>query len=230
MITAMRSSAPVPVAANLRLAHDPAAVAALRAPSPEDPWRVLVSGCLAGLPCGVEGTDYGMGAVLRELLALDTMRAISFCPEDHGLGTPRTMPDIHGGDGFDVLEGRARVLDETGRDLTEGMVAGAEAMAAFAVRQRVELAILTDMSAACGTQVVSDGCRFDDPRRFRRGVGVAAARLIRAGIPVVSQRDDVTVGRLRTRLQPGWTPAPDALDHHQGEWYRGYFGEAADGS
>jgi uncharacterized protein YbbK (DUF523 family) len=52
------------------------------------------------------------------------------------------MPDIHGGDGFDVLAGRAKVLDEHGRDLTAQMLAGAEAMLLFARAQRAELAIL----------------------------------------------------------------------------------------
>jgi uncharacterized protein YbbK (DUF523 family) len=180
----------------------------------------LVSGCIAGLPCGVDGTDYGMAGSLADLLALPTIRAFPFCPEDHGLGTPRTMPDLHGGDGFAVLRGRARVRDEHGTDLTEGMLRGAEAMVAFARAQEVELAVLTDMSGACGTQVISDGCRFDEPRRYQLGVGVAAAMLIEAGVPVVSQRDFATLGRLRQRLEPGFVPDPNAADHHDHPWVR----------
>ena len=34
------------------------------------------------------------------------------------------MPDLHGGDGFAVLDGDARILDEHRNDLTEGMLAG----------------------------------------------------------------------------------------------------------
>jgi uncharacterized protein YbbK (DUF523 family) len=128
------------------------------------------------------------------------------------------MPDIHGGDGFAVLAGKARVLDEHGVDLTAGMRRGAEAMLAKALEARVHLAILTDMSAACGTQVISDGCRFDSPRRYQRGVGVAAAMLLRAGIPVVSQRDFATLGRLRARLDPTFVPDPEARDHHDHPW------------
>lgn len=81
-----------------------------------------------------------------------------------------------------------------------------------------DFAILTDMSAACGTQVISDGCRFDTPRRYQRGVGVAAATLIRAGVRVVAQRDFATLARLRTRAEPGYTPPPDARDHHEHPW------------
>ena len=61
------------------------------------------------------------------------------------------------------------------------------------------------------------------PRRYQRGVGVAAALLIRAGIPVVAQRDDHTLGQLRALLDPTFAPSPDAQDHHQREWYRTYF-------
>lgn len=208
----------------MRVAHTPGFFAALRRPTAEEPLRVLVSGCLFGLPCGVEGTDYGLGAVLAPLLALPTLRAIPFCPEDHALGTPRTMPDLHGGDGRDALDGRARVLDQHGADLTEAMLAGARAMLAKALEARVELAVLTDASAACGTQVISLGCRFDEPRKHQRGLGVAAALLDRSGIPVMAQRDHRMMGLLRAHLDPTFTPDPGALDHHEHPWCRGYFG------
>src|SRR5690606_1049148 len=92
------------------LAHHPERIAALRAPTAGEPWRVLVSGCLAGLSCGVDGTDYGMKDALAARRSLPTVARWPFCPEDYGIGTPRTMPDIHGGDGFDVLDGNARVF------------------------------------------------------------------------------------------------------------------------
>lgn len=204
------------------LPHHPALADALRAPTPADPWRVLVSGCLAGWACGVEGTDYGLGGVLADLLRLPTLRAIPFCPEQHGMGTPRTMPDIHGGDGFDVLRGTARVLDEHGADLTEKMLDGARAMLAHARAAHAELAILTDASAACGSQVISLGCRLVPERRHQKGVGVATALLLEAGLPVVSQRDFRTLARLHARLEPGWTPTGEALDHHEHPWTRAH--------
>ncbi len=200
------------------LAYDPDAIGHLRAPSVEDPWRVLVSGCLAAWPCGVAGTDYGLGTALGGLLSLPTLRPLPFCPEDHALGTPRTMPDIHGGDGFDVIAGRARVLDEHGADLTKAMLMGARAMVEYAVSEGAELAILTDMSAACGSQVISLGCRLVLPRHHQKGVGVATAAVLAAGIPVVSQRDFRTLARLRQRLDPDHRPAEDALDHHEQPW------------
>ena len=207
----------------MRLPHT-ADWSALRTPTPDAPWRVLVSGCLAGLPCGVDGTDYGMGGHPFPLFGLPTVRTLPFCPEDAGIGTPRTMPDIHGGDGRDVWAGRARVRDEHGADLTAGMLQGARAMAAFAATHRVDLAVLTDMSAACGTQVISLGCRFDEPRRYQRGVGVAAAALLAAGVPVVSQRDDRSIARLCALAGAGRAVDPAARDHHERDWYQGLFG------
>lgn len=200
------------------LAYHPQHLDALRTPTPAAPWRALVSGCLAAWPCGVEGHDYGLGVVLRDVLALPTIRALPFCPEQHSLGTPRTMPDLHGGDGFDVLAGRARVLDEHGADLTAPMLAGARAMLDFAKAHGAELAVLTDASAACGSQVISDGCRLVPVRKHQKGVGVATAMLLDAGIPVVSQRDHRSIARLRARLDATWTAPDGLLDHHEHPW------------
>ncbi|MCP5065484.1 MAG: DUF523 domain-containing protein, partial [bacterium] len=133
------------------------------APTAAEPWVVMISGCMMGMACGVDGTDYGFGGALDMIANLECVRVVASCPEEVGLGTPRTMPDIHGGDGFDVLTGRARVLDEHGADLTDGMINGAHAMAAKAVDEQVRFAILMDASGACGSQVISDGCRFDEP-------------------------------------------------------------------
>ena len=200
------------------LAHHRVLLDALREPTAADPWRVLVSGCLAGWACGVDGTDYGLGVKLADLLPLPTFRALPFCPEQHALGTPRTMPDIHGGDGVDVLAGRAKVLDQHGADLTAKMIEGGRAMLAYAREVGAELAILTDMSAACGSQVISDGCRLVEARRYQKGVGVATAVLLEAGIAVVSQRDFHTLALLRARLEPGYVPPTDARDHHEHAW------------
>ena len=93
----------------MRLVEHPERIAALPDPTAKDPWRVLMSGCMAGWPCGVDGTDYGMRSALAGFGSLRNVQLVPFCPEDVGLGTPRTMPDIHGGDGFAVLDGKARL-------------------------------------------------------------------------------------------------------------------------
>ncbi len=208
----------------VRLPHHPERIAALRHPTPDDPWRVLISGCLAGEPVGVEGTDYGLGAARPSWADGPLVRLVPFCPEAYRLGVPRGMPDLHGGDGFDVLDGRARVLDEHGTDLTDALLAGAQAMVALAEAQQVDLCLLTDRSGACGSQVISVGCRYVEPIDHRKGVGVATAALLRAGFPVVSQRDYRTLELLAAHLDPDHVVDPAARDHHRHPWVLEHLG------
>ncbi len=204
----------------MRLAHNPNALETLRSPSDDAPWRVLVSGCLWGQPCGVDASDYGMSAHQPPWLHHRRVEIVPFCPEDFGMGTPRGMPDLHGGDGFDVLDGRAKVLDEHGNDLTQAMLRGARAMADTALEHKVDFALLTDRSGACGTQVISLGCRFVEPVQYRRGVGVAAAMLLRCGVAVVSQRDFHTLSVLGSKVDEAFEVDAEALDHHQTAWVK----------
>lgn len=190
--------------------------------TPEQPMRMLVSGCMTGVRCGFDGNSYEQ-TPLERLLALRSVRAVGFCPEDYAFGTPRALCDIHGGNGFDVLEGRARVMTEGGEDWTAGMIHAAERMLEAARMHCVELALLLDISAACGSQVIYNG-----PRRsggvYQRGPGVCAALLIRNGIRVLSQRDYRTLGTLLHHLDPATPIDPAAVDHHETEWYRTSFG------
>ncbi|MBL8923980.1 MAG: DUF523 domain-containing protein [Myxococcaceae bacterium] len=200
---------------------------ALRWPAPTgaQPWPVLFSGCLAGLKCGVDATDYGPHPLMERLCALPSVRVVRFCPEDAALGTPRGTPDLSGGDGRAVLDGRARVVMDDGRDVTAPLLTAAHQMVELARREQVCFAVLMDMSALCGTQVVSDGPRLVKERKYQRGLGVAAAALDRAGIPVVAQRDRFTLDALLEVLDPhGPRLIDDVLDHHERDWYRQEFG------
>ncbi|HEY6473026.1 MAG TPA: DUF523 domain-containing protein [Acidimicrobiales bacterium] len=186
--------------------------------SQEHPLALLVSGCLLGRPCGVDGSSYGAPYPHTErLVRLPNVHAVGFCPEDFAFGTPRETPDIHGGDGFDVLDGNARVLSERGDDWTDGMLAAAEAMLAVAQEHGVRLALLMDISAACGSQVISAGARSEGT--YQRGQGVCAALLIRHGVKVVSQRDHRTLDVLVGKLDPTHAPTAGLRDHHETAWY-----------
>ena len=187
-----------------------------------EPMRVLVSGCVAGLQCGVDGSSYGEYPEARKVLSSPNVHAVPFCPEESEFGTPREMCNIHGGTGFDVLDGKARVLTESGVDWTDGMLRAAHRMLAIANERSVHVALLLDISAACGSQVIYDGPRH--LRNYQIGAGVCAALLIRNGYPVVSQRDYRTLDRILGHLDPAHLPDPAAIDHHETEWYRSYFG------
>lgn len=206
---------------------DEAFFARFEKPTREKPMPMLVSGCLAGRLCGFDGTSYGTHSHLQPLLHSPLIRAVSFCPEEHAFGTPRSLCDIHGGNGFDVLDGRARVLTSDGEDWTEQMIAAACRMAALARERNVELALLMDISAACGSQVIYNGSRLAAHPVYQAGQGVAAAALIRQGVRVLCQRD---FGSLRAPfgwLGISWAGTGTARDHHQTDWYRENFGKVA---
>lgn len=185
-----------------------------------DPLRVLFSACLLGQPTGWEGGPYTDDLAVR-LSTLPTVRPIAFCPENATLGTPRPLTTIHGGNGRDVLAGRARVLETTGRDVTKELVAGGEAMLAAARRGDAELAVLLEISDSCGSHALYLGP--PEEKRYQKGTGVAAAILTNAGIPIVGQRDAATLGRILGALDPTFRPDRSAIDFVEGEWFRDYF-------
>ena len=205
---------------------DQAYLRALRQPTPEDPLRVLVSACLTGITCGFDGTANGEYPSVLKLLPYDNVRLLKFCPEEYSFGSPRELCDIHGGTGYDVLDGKAKVLTETGVDWTEGMINAAGKMLEFAKTHRVELAILMDISAACGSQVIYSGSRLRSDKVYQIGAGVAAALLIWNGIKVISQRDFASLEILYQKIDPEHIVDEHRIDHHQTPWYKEYFAKA----
>jgi len=189
----------------------------------EDPMRVLVSGCLAGELCGYDGTSYGDYPHIHSLLGLPNVRPVTFCPEDFSFGTPREVCNIYGGTRFDVLNGRATVRTDSGEDWTGPMIEAARRMLEVARTNQIHLAILMDISAACGSQVIYDGPR--ELKVYRKGAGVCAALLMKSGFKVVSQRDYRTLEIILHKLNRDHRIDEKAVDHHETEWYRGYFGE-----
>jgi uncharacterized protein YbbK (DUF523 family) len=184
-----------------------------------------MSGCLAQDACGYDGTTNGQYPPTARLLNQPLARIVPFCPEAFSFGVPREMCDIHGGTGLDVWRGRAKVLTASGLDWTEGMKAGAEAMLAVAQREQVEVCILMDISAACGSSVIYAGNRHAaEHPGYRAGMGVATALLRKNGFLVVSQRDYASLEPIFQRTIPHYKPLPEALDHHQTPWYQSYFG------
>ena len=181
-----------------------------------------MSGCLAGRRCGVDGTTYGEHPVVAALLGLPNVRAIDFCPEEAAFGVPRATANIYNGDGFDVLDGRARVKTDDGDDWTDGMIRAAHRMLDIGRTHQAHLAVLMDISSACGSQVIYDGPRHLGA--YRAGLGVATALLVRSGLPVVSQRDYRTLGIILRHLGHPELAPPDGRDHHESDWYVLRFG------
>lgn len=141
-----------------------------------------MSACLAGRAC----THRGESNEQHELLPL-AGDAVLVCPEvEGGLGTPRPAAEIVGGDGADVLDGRARVVTVDGDDVTDAFVRGAESAVAAARDHGLTTAILKARSPSCGCGSTYDGT-FS--HTLRTGDGVAAAALRRAGVAVRTEED-----------------------------------------
>ena len=195
----------------------------LRTPTKNDPLRILVSACLTGVKCGVDGDNYGEYPSVLKLLDYKNVRLIPFCPEDLSFGTPRETCDIYGGDGFDVLNGKAKVLTTSGVDWTEGILKAADKMLDIAIQNKIELAVMMDVSAACGNHVIYDGDRFAENKKYQIGMGVCGAKLAQAGFKIISWREYACLEVLYSRIDPHHKINEEAQDFDQHVWYSGYF-------
>jgi len=131
------------------------------------PPLYLVSACLAGFCTRFDGKLKPSESCR---LALADGIWIPVCPEQlGGLSTPRPAADIVGGDGEDVLAGRAPVINAAGVNVTENFLGGAEQVLALARSQPVTAIFLKAGSPSCGLT----------PK-----IGVAAALLLSCGFTV----------------------------------------------
>ena len=135
---------------------------------------IVVSACLAGIPCRYNGTAYSCSAVIH---LVECGQAIPVCPEIlGGLSTPRLPAEI--------LDGC--VLTDDGSDLSAQFQIGAE-LALQKVRQTdCSSAILKARSPSCGAGEIYDGS-FSG--RLKAGDGVFARLLKEAGIPVQTEEE-----------------------------------------
>ena len=154
--------------------------------------KLGVSHCLIGANCNFNGKDL-LSAFVKQLEDFKQIQLIPFCPEDSIFGTPRPNMRIVGGDGFDVLDGRATVVDSSGKDVTENQIAGAEKFLALMKSQQVTAAILMDGSPSCGSNVLLKEENWPQGG-FKRGYGVAAALLKKNGVTVLSSFDEKAIG------------------------------------
>lgn len=139
---------------------------------------VIVSACLAGVNCRYDG---GNSALLRIREMVSEGGALPLCPEQlGGLATPRPPSEIQGGDGRDVLKGKACVLNSAGEDVTSCYLKGAREVIKIAGLVSAREAVLKEKSPACGCRFI---CRDGEPVE---GAGVCAAMLTKSGIRVIS--------------------------------------------
>ena len=147
---------------------------------------ILVSACLMGCHCRYDGKD-NLHPKIAKLIKEG--KAIPVCPEQlGGLPTPRPPAEIVGGDGKDVIQGKARVMDVNGKDVTREFIRGALQTLQIARIAGVKEAILKQRSPSCGSLEIYNG---SFSKTMRRGVGVTAALLSQNGINVWDEEDPV---------------------------------------
>lgn len=114
---------------------------------------------------------------------------VPICPEQMGgLPTPRIPCEIQGGDGEDVLEGRAAVIDKSGIDRTDAFIDGAKAALETVKKQGIKMAVLKSRSPSCGSGMIYTGL-FDG--RLKPGYGVVAALFKKMCIKIYDEENCV---------------------------------------
>ena len=147
---------------------------------------ILASSCLAGLKVRYNGTDSLDDRIHRLIME---NKAITICPELlGGFSTPREPAEIVGGDGEDVLNGKAKVIEKSGRDVTKLYLKGAYATLKKAQEVDATTIILKEYSPSCGSAMIYNG-EFKGNKVD--GIGVTTALLRRNGLKVISE-DNLT--------------------------------------
>ena len=142
---------------------------------------IAMSACLAGIPCRYDGKEKGCAACRERILQGDV---VLVCPEVMGgLPIPRPPAELPGGDAEAVWEGRSRITNREGRDVTEQYLRGAEKILNLCREHNIREVWLKAKSPACGCGAVYDGS-FQG--RLTRGDGILAALLRKENITVVT--------------------------------------------
>ncbi len=157
--------------------------------------RILSSACLKGHAVRYDG---GSKPLVHQAIERwrDEGRLVAICPEmSAGMQVPRPPAEIEEArTGADVLNWKARVLENTGGDVTEAFRRAAENALALALETNCSFALLIDGSPSCGSGFIYDGS-FSGERV--RGEGVTAALLRRNGVEVYSDGEiEMLVERL----------------------------------
>lgn len=138
---------------------------------------IIISGCLLGINCRYNG-GHNLKSELLKLMQQG--RAIPVCPEQlGGAPTPRVPCEIVGGNGLEVLMGRAKVINSFGEDASELFIKGAIEVLKIAEASGASEAILKERSPSCGVTKTYDGS-FSG--KVVCGIGVTAAILKNSGI------------------------------------------------
>ena len=136
--------------------------------------KIVVSACLLGERCRYDGIVIENSEVKK---LAEKFELIPICPEVLGdLPTPRPPAEIEAGDGKTVLDGKTRVFDDLGNDVTACFIEGAKKSLKIAKMHKVQRVILKSNSPSCGlNNIIRKGCKI-------KGLGVTAALFLQNGL------------------------------------------------
>ena len=138
---------------------------------------IIVSGCLAGIACRYDGKAKENKKIAQ---LVKEKKALTACPECMGgLKSPKEPSEIVGGDGYDVLDGKAKVISRDGKDVTAQFLKGAQKFLEYSQNNGATVVYLKKKSPSCGCGEIYDGS-FSG--KLKKGDGVTAALLKRNGI------------------------------------------------
>ncbi|UCG10168.1 MAG: DUF523 domain-containing protein [Dehalococcoidia bacterium] len=150
----------------------------------------LISACLLGVKCAWSGDERYQDERALALARQESL--VPVCPEQlGGLSTPRPPQEIQGGGGEGVLDGRCRVLNKEGVDVTGEFISGARETLKIAQQLNIREFIGKARSPSCGCGQVYDGS-FSE--KLVSGDGVTTALLKRNGIKVSNLEDLMKLG------------------------------------
>ncbi len=146
--------------------------------------KILISACLLERRVRYDGKSLPIfGKIIDQWRSEG--RIVAVCPEvEAGMSTPRVPAEISKGNGLDVIDGGALVLDRNGKNVTEYFINGAEIALSLCKKHEIKIAILAESSPSCGSSNIYDGGFVG---KKKAGVGVTAALLRKNGIKVFSQ-------------------------------------------
>lgn len=141
---------------------------------------VLVSSCLLGIASRHDGRD---AKNLKLIKSLKGSVLIPICPEQlGGLSTPRPGAEIQKHSGKAVLKGAAKVLDESGVDVTAQFIKGAKETFRILRLNKADTIYLKEKSPSCGVTLIKRN------GKTVKGTGVTAAYLKTKGIKIKGVR------------------------------------------
>lgn len=147
----------------------------------------LISACLLGINCKYNGKNNLEDLPPEIYKEYKKGKLIPVCPEQlGGFATPRKPAQIYKASGEEVLDGKGKVFDEDGKELTEDFVHGAWEILKIAQDLNIQEVILKQRSPSCGCGEIYDGT-FS--KTVKKGDGVTAALLKRNGLKVYTEDD-----------------------------------------